>query len=162
MEINVVTMQQAADGQISVGQLLDIQKREIEILAALGMQLYQQGQLEDARTIFTGLVALDGNVHYGYAGLGAMALIEQQLDDAVRWLTRATELNPADPAIYANLGEALLRQENFKAAAAAFEAALKLDPTEKNPGANRARGILVGMQNLIQEHQRVQSGKAAD
>jgi Flp pilus assembly protein TadD len=154
-----VIVNEMAAGEVSLRQVLGVQKQEIEAIAAVGFQLYQQGRTADAQKIFDGLIALDNNIYYGYAGRGAMALVDEKLDDAVRWLTRAAELNPTDPAIHANLGEAFLRRGNFREASASFETAMKLDPAEKNPSANRARGILLSMQNMVEEHQRAQSAK---
>src|SRR5689334_351736 len=120
-------------GRVSLSQMFGLAKQEIEAIAALGFQLYEQGKVADAESIFNGLVALDSHVYYGFAGLGALALAEEKLDEASRWLTRAAELNPEDPAVHANLGEALLRQAHVEEAAAAFHKALALDPDEKNP-----------------------------
>ena len=124
---------------------LEMSKNQLAALAALGFRFYEQGNLRDARTLFEWLAVLDPNLYFGHAGLGAMALRNEELDDAVRHLQRAAELKTQDPAVYANLGEALLRQANFQEAATAFEQALKLDASERNPSANRARAILRGM-----------------
>jgi tetratricopeptide (TPR) repeat protein len=123
----------------------ELSKNQLAALAALGFRFYEQGSLRDAQTLFEWLTVLDPNLYFGHAGLGAMALRNEKLDDAVQHLKRAAELEAQDPAVYANLGEALLRQANFAEAATAFEQALKLDPVERNPSANRARAILQGM-----------------
>ena len=60
--------------------------------------------------VFEGLIVLDPNLYFGHAGLGALALRDEKLDQAVRHLTEPAELQPEDPAVHANLGEALLRQ----------------------------------------------------
>jgi tetratricopeptide (TPR) repeat protein len=124
---------------------LEMSKNQLAALAALGFRFYEQGNLRDAHTLFEWLAVLDPNLYFGHAGLGAMALRNEKLDDAVQHLKRAAELKTQDPAVYANLGEALLRQANFSEATTAFEQALKLDPVERNPSANRARAILQGM-----------------
>ena len=141
-------------GRVSLSQMFGLAKQEIEAIATLGFQLYEQGKVADAELIFNGLIALDSHVYYGYAGLGALALAEEKLDEASRWLTRAAELNPQDPTVHANFGEALLRQANFEEAAAEFQKALSLDPNGSDPGANRARAILSGMRTLLQEIER--------
>jgi tetratricopeptide (TPR) repeat protein len=123
---------------------LEMSQNQLAALATLGFRFYEQGNLRDAHTLFEWLTVLDPNLYFGHAGLGAMALRNEKLDDAVRHLKRAAELKTQDPAVYANLGEALLRQSNFADAAIAFEQALKLDPVERNPSANRARAILQG------------------
>lgn len=146
-------------GSASLSQMFGLEKQEIEAIAVLGFQLYEQGKTTDAEAIFNGLIALDTKVYYGYAGLGALALAEEKLEDSVRWLTRASELNTADPAVHANLGEALLRLGKFKEAAEQFQLSLQNDPKGTDPGANRARSILTGMQAVIQEFQHAQAAK---
>jgi len=133
------------DGKEGIHQNLELSKNQLDALAALGFRFYEQGNLRDAHTLFEWLTVLDPNLYFGHAGLGAMALRDEKLDDAVRHLKRAAELQQQDPAVHANLGEALLRQANFTEAAGAFEQALKLDPAQRNPSANRARAILQGM-----------------
>jgi tetratricopeptide (TPR) repeat protein len=140
-------------GQTSLSQTFGLAKQEVEAIAALGFQLYEQGKMTDAECIFNGLIALDSKLYYGYAGLGAMTLAEEKLEESVRWLSRAAELNASDPTVHANLGEALLRQGRFKDAAEQFQIAMKQDPKAKDPGANRARSILAGLQIAIQEMQ---------
>ena len=157
MDNPTVVVKETASGRVALSQIFGLAKQEIEAIAALGFQLYEQGKVGDAEAIFNGLIALDSHVYYGYAGLGAMALAEEKLEEAVRWLTRATELNPSDPTVHANLGEALLRHARFSDAATEFQTALQLDSEQKDPGANRARAILGGMQIVLQEMQRGQA-----
>lgn len=149
------TLQKVVEGQAGLNEFFGLPKEQIDAIAALGFRLYEQGKTRDAESLFQGLIALDDKSHYGYAGLGAIALRDEKLDEAVGYLRRAAELNPKDPTVYANLGEALLRQAKFDDAAAAFDKALKLDPQERDPGANRARAILQGMNVVVQEIQRV-------
>ena len=132
-----------------------LSKEQFESIAALGFNLYQQGRLADAKTIFAGLTAFD-QVYFGYAGLGAIALAEEppQLEVALTNLRRAAEINPNDPSVRANLGETLLRMARFGEAAAEFEKALELDPEEVDAGANRARAIIGGMHVVIGEMQK--------
>jgi len=134
---------------------LGLSKRKIDAIEVLGFELYQQGRMRDAGTIFDGLIALNGQLYNGYAGKGAMALVEEKLDEARDWLTQAIERNTDDPTVHANLGEALLRLGRFEEAAAAFEKTLRLDPQRKDPGANRARAILAGMQAKAKELKKI-------
>jgi tetratricopeptide (TPR) repeat protein len=137
---------------------------QLDTLAVLGSNLYEQGRSKDAAAIFEGLIALDANNYYGYAGMGALALCEEKLDEALDYLQTAAQLNPQDPTVHANLGETLLRKAQFSEAAIEFEKALKLDPERTDPGANRARGILQAMQAVLNEAERLntlESGKGA-
>jgi tetratricopeptide (TPR) repeat protein len=148
-------MRNILDGVAGFNQYLELSKDELDAIAAFGFRFYEQGKIRDAETIFQGLIALDPNLYYGHAGLGAMALRDEKLDEAVCHLKRAAELNKDDATVHANLGEALLRQAQFTDAASEFERALTLDPQERDPGANRARAILQGMNLVVGEIQRV-------
>ncbi len=149
------TLIKVAEGTAGLNDIFGLPKDQLEAIAALGFRLYEQGKTHDAEAVFQGLTAFDPNLYFGYAGLGALALRDGRLDEAIRNLTRASELNPKDATVWSNLGETLLRQAKFDKAAAAFDKALKLDPQEKDPGANRARSILQGMNVVVQEIQRV-------
>jgi tetratricopeptide (TPR) repeat protein len=148
-------MRNILDGTGGFNQYLELSKDQLDAIAALGFRFYEQGKVRDAETIFEGLIALEPKLYYGHAGLGAMALRDEKLDEAVRHLKRAAELKTDDPTVHANLGEALLRQARFPEAASEFDCALNLDPQERDPGANRARAILQGMNLVVSEIQRV-------
>jgi tetratricopeptide (TPR) repeat protein len=130
--------------------LFGLSKHEIDAIEVLGFELYQQGRTHEAQAIFEGLIAVNDQRYQGYAGKGAMALAEGMLEEAAGWLNQALDRNAADPTVHANLGETLLRLGRFDEAAAEFEKVMALDPEQKDPGANRARAILAGMQAMIE------------
>ena len=156
---------QKARSGVSWNDIFGFDSSQLDAFAVLGSNLYEQGRTSDAAAIFEGLIALDAYNYYGYAGMGAVALCEDKLDEAFNFLQTAARLNPEDPTVHANLGETLLRKAQFNEAAAEFEKALKLDPDRRDPGANRARGILQGMQTILNEADRLNkleaSGKSA-
>ena len=131
--------------KISLNDMFGFDQSQLDAMANLGADLYEQGRTKEAAIIFEGLIAL-ADTYYGYAGMGAILLAQERFDEAVAYLTRAVELNSGDPTVRANLGEALLKKGQFNEAAAEFEKALNLDPNKKNPGAIRARAILQGME----------------
>jgi len=142
--------------------VVGISQRQIQGIAALGYNLYQQGKLKEAETIFRGLVATDDKSYYGYAGLGAIQLAKNppDLKKAQEYLSKAAQLNPEDASVQANLGEVLLRQAKFDDSAKLFKKAIELDPKQQDPGANRARAIVSGLNTVITELQRIERGAA--
>ena len=134
-------------------------KDQLDAIAVMGYQLYEQGKVDDATSMFDGLITFDSSNYLGFAGRGAIALYQEQLEDAVIYLSKAAELNPTDSTVHANLGEAYLRLARFEQATAEFSKALDLDPQEVDPGANRARAILDGMEIVINELERLQASK---
>lgn len=135
--------------------VLGVSDTQIQALAALGYNQYQEGKLDDAEALFRGVSALDPNSYFGYAGLGAIALAKRppDLDSAYSNLSKAAELRPTDASVQANLGEVLLRQGKIDEAKVHLEKAFQLDPGHNDPGANRARAIVGGLDMIVKELQ---------
>ena len=134
-----------------------VTQEQLEGMAAVGFKLYQDGKLDEATSIFEGLLVVARESYYGYAGLGAISLVKDppDLDGAVANLTMAVELNPDSPTLHANLGEALLRLRRLPESAAEFRKAIEMDPEKKDPGANRARAIIEGITITVAELKRI-------
>jgi tetratricopeptide (TPR) repeat protein len=140
------TFQKVLRDEAGLNEYIGLDESELTAVAALAANLYEQGRIAEARTIFEGLTALDGDFYRGHAGLGALALIEGDPETAMRSLARAAELCPGDASVLCNLGEAYLQRAEFTEAARCFERALALDPDGSDPGANRTRAIIAGLQ----------------
>ena len=135
---------------------LGLTETQVKAIAALGYTVYQQGRYSDAEVLFRGVVALDNNYYLGYAGLGAIAMVSNppDLDTAYTNLSKAEQLNPNDATVQANLGEVLLRQGKLEQAKSHLERCFQLDAGHNDPGANRARAIVVGLDMIIKEVQK--------
>jgi tetratricopeptide (TPR) repeat protein len=143
------TFQKVLGGEAELNEYIGLETSELTAAAALAANLGTQGRVAEARAIFEGLTALDRTCYLGYAGLGAIDLIESDIESALVRLTRAAELNDKDASVQTNLGEALLQRGDFAAAGRCFERALALDPGSVDPGANRARAIVHGLRQAI-------------
>ena len=141
--------------------VLGISDPQIEGLAALGYHAYEQGQLKNAETFFGGVTALDNRSYVGWAGLGAVELAKrpQNLEAAHGYLSKAAELRPDDGTIQANLGEVLLRQGKLDEAKTHFEKAFQLDPKRKDPGVNRARALVAGLDVVVKRAEQRQKAQ---
>lgn len=95
--------------------------------------------------MFRALIAVDEQSYYGHAGLGLVAMGEDDLAAAEQHLRAALSLQPRDAAVAVNLGEMMLRQGKLEAAIAALDAAVQMDATGTDAGAARARAILIGI-----------------
>lgn len=136
--------------------VLGLTETQVKAIAALGYTVFQQGRFKDAEALFHGVVALDNNAYVGYAGLGAIAMVMDppDLNTAYEKLSRAVDINPNDATVQANLGEVLLKQGKLEEAKGHLEKAFQLDPGHNDPGANRARAIIVGLDMIIKEVQK--------
>ncbi|MCX6627850.1 MAG: tetratricopeptide repeat protein [Candidatus Solibacter sp.] len=136
---------QVLAGEMPLSVLFGVSKGQLAEMASLGHQLWKQGRRQEAQKIFRGLIALDEKTYYGHAGMGLVAMSQEDLATAEQYLNKAFELEPSDASVAVNLGEVLLRQGKLEPAISALESASKLDLSGSNPGAARARAILTGI-----------------
>ena len=59
---------------------------QLQAIAALAFNNYQQGRLKEAETLFRGLQVLDRTGYLSYAGVGAVALAQPTLSAKDRFL----------------------------------------------------------------------------
>jgi Flp pilus assembly protein TadD len=145
MPVTSQTIHDVLNGKTTLAGALGLSAGVVEVFAVLGSQCYEQGRYQDARTMFQAAIALDHSCYLGHAGLGAVCLIEDDLDGALSSLQRAYELNTKDPAVCGNLGEVCLRQSRQAEAVRYLREAAALDSAHTNPFANRARGMLLAI-----------------
>jgi Tfp pilus assembly protein PilF len=142
---------QVLSGDAPLSALFGVSKAQMAEMALFGHQLWRQGRRLDATKVFRGLIALDDTAYYGHAGMGLVAMSQEDFGTAEQYLTKAVALEPSDAAVTVNLGEVLLRLGKVEPALAAFQSAAGLDPTGRHPGAARARAILVGLGRGVAE-----------
>lgn len=145
------TLTEVIAGKQALNVFLGVSTEQIQAFAALGFASYQQGRNDEAREIFEGLIALDSTSYYGWAGLGAIELTEDNLGAAELSLLSAVQRNAADSTVLANLGEVYLRKGDAAKATEYLQQALALDPGGQDPATNRARAILQGMLLVLDE-----------
>jgi len=151
---------QVLSGDAPLSSLFHVSREQIAEMALFGHQLWRQGRRVEARKVFRGLIALDDTAYYGHAGMGLVAMSQDDLGSAEHYLTRALALEPSDAAVAVNLGEVLLRQGKVEPAIAAFRTAASLDPSGVNAGAARARAILVGLGSGLLASQQAAAGSS--
>lgn len=142
------------DKHRTIREQLDISSAEFREMGNVGAMYYQQGNFEKARTIFEGLVELDPQSADAHSALGALLTLQQQDEAAIGHLEKAVELNREQIAPYVNLGEIFIRRQKLEEAVANLKKAIELDPDEQDPGANRARAMVLGIYQVIQADNR--------
>jgi len=128
-------------GELTLGQLYGISIEEAYSMAELGYTFMEQGRLNEAQTVFQGLVVSNPYDAYFHTVLGSIYQKQENIDGAVEEYSIAIGLDPANLEAYVNRGELLIRKGNFEMAAVDFGIALHLDPDGHNPSANRARAL---------------------
>jgi tetratricopeptide (TPR) repeat protein len=135
---------------VSPRMKLGVTPGEFREMGRIGAMYYNQGDLEKARTIFEGLVAMDPDSSDAHAALGALLTRTLQDETALVHLNRAIELNDKEIAAYVNRAEINLRQQRGEEAVADLKRAIALDPRSKNAAANRARAMVVGIHDALE------------
>lgn len=129
---------------------LGVTAAEFREMGRIGAMYYNQGDLEKARTIFEGLVAMDPDSSDAHSALGALLTRTMQDELALVHLNRALALNDKEITAYVNRAEVNLRQQKGEAAVADLKQAIALDPRERNPAANRARAMVMGIHDALE------------
>lgn len=106
----------------------DQDKLEAITYLNMGVELAQQGDLEDAVVAFCRAIQLDPHYAQAYSNLGLMLMDTNRLQEAEACLYRAIELKPDYAAAYNNLGLVLMNANRLGEAESCFRQALELDP----------------------------------
>lgn len=136
--------------QVSPRVRLGVTPHEFREMGRIGAMYYNRGDLAKARTVFEGLVAMDPDSSDAHAALGALLTRTLENNLALVHLNRAIELNSNEIAAYVNRAEIKLRQHRGEAAVADLKRAIELDPRQKNPAANRARAMVMGIHDALE------------
>lgn len=126
------------NGDVKLIERLQVTPKQIAALLQTGHSLYSQGRLDDARSIFEGLAALDGTIPYVHGILGSIYQKEGNSDQAISFYTQALESFPNDISCLVNRGELYLKAGRFQDAANDFKSAFEIDPALKHPASLRA------------------------
>jgi Tfp pilus assembly protein PilF len=128
-------------GELTLGQLYGITIEEAYSIAELGYTFMEQGRLNEAQTVFQGLVISNPYDAYFHTVLGSIYQKQENIDGALEEYSIAIGLDPANMEAFVNRGELLIRKGNFEMAAMDFKNAIHLDPDGQSPSANRARAL---------------------
>ncbi len=138
-------------GVITLGELEGITKEKQYEMAKLGHRFIRQGKLNEAKTIFDGLVALDPHDAYFHLALGSIAQREDDLEGAEARYTRALEINPFSPHALANRGEVRMMRGQMLDGAKDLMHALEEDPECRQEATKRARATIAVVLQQLEE-----------
>ena len=142
------------DDRISLADLQGISGEQLNGLAELGFVKLKHGRLEEAESLFQGLLMLDHRNAYFHASMGAIHQKRGRPVEAIMEYTMSLRLNKKDVSSRVNRGEIYLRHKNYKKAAEDFRAAILLDNVGINLWANRARSLVIALKRSIESDQK--------
>jgi Tfp pilus assembly protein PilF len=141
------------EGKITLQEISGMKDSDINAIIAVGVLMYQQGRRVEAEDLFRGAVLLNRKSALAHSALGTVLTAEGKYDEALVELSEAIALDSTDIAAYVNRGEIYLKQADFKGASEDLRKAVELDPDQSDPAANRARAIIVGINEMVKELQ---------
>lgn len=147
-------------GHITLGELEGISKDAQYQMAKQGYSFMREGKLDQAKTVFEGLQALDPYDAYFHLVLGTITQEQGDLDRAEKLYTRSLEINPFSPVALAQRGEIRLGKGQFAEALADLGKSVQEDPEGNEPAARRARVLLQLMKQQL-EASKADPAKAA-
>ena len=151
------------DKKISLQEVAGIKDSDVNAILAVGALMYQQGRLNEAEDLFRGAVLLNNNSAIAHSSLGTVLTAAGKLDEALVELDDAIKLDAKDISAYVNRAEIHLQRADFQAASEDLKRAIELDPEATNSAANRAREIIVAMNQLISNlENQIEQGQQLD
>lgn len=136
--------------QLNIRESLGMSAEEFQAIGKMGAMFYQQGNVDKAQTIFEGMLELEPENDAVHSALGAVLTNRRQDDEALIHLNKAIKINETEIASFVNRAEVYLRKSEVELAIADLKWAIQLDPLEKDPGANRARAMVLGIHQAIE------------
>ena len=107
---------------------MSLDTRSLAAVAELGYLLMRAGELDDARTLWEGVVGEAGQLEAPWRALAVIALRQGRYDDCVAAANVANQRRPASPAPLVLRAEALRMQGRYADADRDLQAALALRP----------------------------------
>lgn len=140
---------------------LALQPSQVAAIVLTGHNLFTQGKLKEARSLFEGLALFQPGNAYAHSILGAIH--QKQQNHRASWMhyTIALRYAPNDIHLLTNRGELLLSKGALSKAADDFGKALSLDPDRKHPMSARLRMLIaMTLERLTSTEQDVDALKA--
>lgn len=139
---NSSTTNEAVLPEAALGQLVRTSTRDQLIeLSQLGHQLFESGRVDEARSIFEGMVTSDNATAFAHTMLGTIYLSGEDPHAAAQQFDRALKLDPTDIAARVYRGEVRLFWKKLKAAEDDLTRAINVGQPD-DPFVDRAKRLL--------------------
>jgi tetratricopeptide (TPR) repeat protein len=113
------------------------------LLVILGALTWRQATIyADAETLYRTTIERNPDCWLAYNNLGAMALQERRVDEAIGFFQKAVEIDPGVAEAQYDLGNAFLAKDDFAQAIAPYQAALRARPNNARAHNNLAVCLL--------------------
>jgi tetratricopeptide (TPR) repeat protein len=131
-----------AAAELAWRKALEQEPDDVEVLYGLGWTYHMAGQSPQARSSFEAAVKADAGSALGYKGLGSVSLAEGNVADARRWLEKALDRAPGDPAIENSLALAAMQANELDRALHLFSELYAAHPEIRQVDIGYAEALL--------------------
>jgi tetratricopeptide (TPR) repeat protein len=140
-----------ATGQMTLAEYVGLSREEMYKIAQQAYQLMNRGKLEEARQIYSGLIAADPYDSVFHCHLGAVLFRMGEHEKAFAEYDAALRFNIANIDALAGRGELYIMRGEVKKGVEDLRAALENDPRGERPTTQRARALLLSMREAAQK-----------
>ena len=130
-----------ANGEVTLAELEGMTFDRAQQIAQIGCDFAAAGQLDEARQIFEGLVAMNPKDAAAHAALGTVYQRLARTDEAIAEFDAALGLDARNPVALANRGELRLKRGEVNGLDDLAKA-VTADPSGELPASRRAQALL--------------------
>ncbi|MDH3494224.1 MAG: tetratricopeptide repeat protein [Acidobacteriota bacterium] len=140
-------------GEITIAEYVGLNKERQYEIARKGYELMETGRLDEAETIYKGLVAADPYDSVFHSQLGAIYFRKQDYNQAFRQFDDSIRLNKANVDALAARGELLLMKQKYEQGITDLKKAVENDPNGTKQSSIRARALLLSLRDAVEKRQ---------
>jgi Flp pilus assembly protein TadD len=144
-------------GEMTWAEVEGMTFEEAKAIAQVGCELAAANKLEEAKTIFEGLVAGNPKDSAAHAALGTVYQKLGRVDEAVTEYTESLALDPHNPVALTNRGELLLKAGD-RSGFTDLASAVNADPHGETSAGRRAKGLVKAITMMAVEAAKAQQG----
>jgi tetratricopeptide (TPR) repeat protein len=137
-------------GEMTISEYVGLSKQQLYDIAQKGYQLIEMGNLEEAKTIYQGLIAADPFDSVFHCQLGGIFFRQKNFEKAFKEYDAAIRFNLANVDALAGRGELYLMREKYKEGIEDLRKAVENDPHAKKQSSIRARGLLLSLRDALE------------
>jgi tetratricopeptide (TPR) repeat protein len=147
----VAAREKLATGQATLAEYVGLSREQMYKIAQQAYQLMNRGKLEEARQIYSGLVAADPYDSVFHCHLGAVLFRMGEHEKAFDEYDAALRYNIANVDALAGRGELYIMRGDVKKGVEDLRGALEKDPQGEHPSTQRARALLFSMREAARK-----------
>jgi tetratricopeptide (TPR) repeat protein len=148
-------------GDVTLAQVTGLDRRKLYEIANVAFQMLNSGKLEEAKTIYRGLVAADPNDSVFHCHLAATQHRMGEIDEALAGYEQALALNHTNIDSLVGRGEILYMRGEFTTALTDLRRAIELDPRGQRPSTQRARALVLALKEALEKQEALAQSEAA-